>query len=138
MENEKGEETVTVTAMPANIKTASYLIYASVTVCLASIFIFDKVDVIPFIAVSFVLFLLFCRLGYLVGQGRGWARTLWLALSLYGLARYSFTIKGDFDMSFAYGISSTLTTALDLLVLVLLYTGETNRWYKENRLEQHS
>lgn len=138
MKNEQCEESVAVTAIPANIKIASYLIYASVTVDLASTIIFDKVDVIPFITVSFVFLLLFCRLGYLVGQGRGWARTLWLGLSIIGFAIYPFDIKGDFDMSFAYGLSSTLATALDLLVLVLLYTGETNRWYKENRLEQHS
>lgn len=138
MKNEQCEETVAVTAIPANIKIASYLIYASIPITLASIFLFEKVDVIPFITGSVVVSLLICRLAYLVGQGRGWARTLWLGLSIIGFAIYPFDIKGDFDMSFAYGLSSTLATALDLLVLLLLYTGETNRWYKENRLEQLS
>jgi uncharacterized membrane protein len=138
MENEKREETVTVTAMPANIKTASYLIYASVTVSMASILLFEKVDGLPIYVGAFITLLLWSLLGYKVGQGESWARTTFMVLTVIGFAFSLFYKNGEFEQSLGYGLSSTLATVLDLLVLVMLYTGEANRWYKENRLEQHS
>lgn len=138
MKNEQCEESVAVTAMPANIKTASYLIYASLTVSLASILLFEKVDGLPIYVGAFIALLLWSLLGYKVGQGESWARTTFMVLTVIGFAFSLFNIKGEFEQSLGHGITSMLQTVLDLLVLVLLYTGETNRWYKENRLEQHS
>jgi len=137
MENEQREETVTVTAMPANIKTASYLIYASLTVSLASILLFEKIAGPQDIIVAVFTFLIIGLLGFKVGQGRRWARTTLLVLFTLGLIIYPFELIAEFKQGLLYGISSLLTTSVQLIVLVMLFTGETNRWYKENRLEQH-
>jgi len=127
-------------SLPNELKTAEYIIYISLLVGLVKSISYELLteqnmitDPMSLtIGIFTILFIGF--IGFKVGQGENWARITLLVLFVVGIIFVPFIVFDEFQMSPLIGILSLLQTALQLYVLIILFTGESKKWYKKQRL----
>lgn len=67
----------------------------------------------------------------MIGGGRNWARIVYLILVILGLLTMASHIHSLVNQGTLYMISSILTTVIDLCAIFLLFTSESNAWFRK-------
>lgn len=122
--------------VPKKIKLAANLVYASLLVgILNSLFseiltdenILSEPGGLVFLAAITIVLAI---LGYKIGQGKNWARIIFVIMVLLGTIGYPDFISEEFRRSILLGVVSIIQLVLQLYALVLLFNKASVQWYK--------
>ncbi len=69
---------------------------------------------------------------FMLGQGRNWARIIYLALFVLGVAAMIFALFSGAALG-GGALLDALQTLLQLVALVLLFTPEASLWFRERK-----
>ncbi len=78
----------------------------------------------------------FAILGFLIwklGQGRNWARIVFLVLFLFGIVPYLFVVRSEFARSLASGTLSIVQFVPQAVGLFLIFTSPGKQWFQPRR-----
>jgi hypothetical protein len=81
---------------------------------------------------GFILVFTLAIVGFLVwkiGQGRNWARIVFLVFSVLGFLPFLFVLRSEFARSPALGTLSVLQVGLQLFALLLIFTSPGKEWF---------
>ncbi|MCG8606367.1 hypothetical protein MJD09_15455 [bacterium] len=127
-------------ATPARIKTAVYLVYASVILRILGAFfttIGQKwIDEPVFLTIPVVGSLLVCFVGFKIGRGENWARIVYLILVIWSLISFPIFIS-DFSAPLIFTMIMILTLAMQVYTVIIIFTGESKKWFKKHKINQH-
>lgn len=124
------------TEVPKKIKLAANLVYASLLVGILNL-LFSEVftdenilsepgGLVFLAAITTILGFL----GYKIGQGKNWARIIFLIMVLFGTIGYPDFISEEFKRNIVLGVVSIIQLVLQFYALVLLFNKESVQWYK--------
>ena len=126
-------------AMPGKIKTAVYLVYASVILKIlgASFTTIGQkwISEPGFLTVPIVGSLLICLVGFKIGRGENWARIAYLILTMWNLIAFPIFI-GDFLTPSIFPMVMILSLAVQVYTVILTFSGESKQWFKEHKINQ--
>ncbi|TXD71121.1 hypothetical protein ESU54_17675 [Aequorivita antarctica] len=74
-------------------------------------------------------------LGYKIGKGKNWARITLLVLFVIGMLGFPLIISNEFQMSPLIGIVSIAQMLIQLYVLIILFSGQSNEWFKKQKIK---
>ncbi len=124
--------------IPHRIKMGGNLIHVSIILNVLSAFVLEYTTDLPtFVTSQEGLFAAIITLGLLaflafqIGKGKNWARIVFLVI--FALESYTSTlvILELFTLSVPCGILAALQELLQITALILLFTGESAVWYRE-------
>ena len=76
---------------------------------------------------TFILFVFFV---YQMNAGKKWARTTFLVLSILGALFFPFTIIALFRANPIIGIITIISTIIQIIAFIKIYSNECNEWFK--------
>ena len=131
----------TFSEIPKKVKQSAYMVYASLGVGLIKSGLYETLTTQKILSdstsltVGIVTILLIGLLGYMIGQGKNWARITLLILFVIGMIGYPFIVLTEFRANSIIGIVSVIQMLIQLYVLIILFSGKTNDWFKhQNKL----
>jgi hypothetical protein len=81
---------------------------------------------------GFILVFTLTIVGFLIlkiGQGRNWARIVFLVFSALGFLPFLFVLRSEFARSPALGTPSVFQVGLQLFALLLIFTSPGKEWF---------
>jgi hypothetical protein len=82
------------------------------------------------IIVTFAIMVFFI---WKIGQGKNWARIVFLVLFLLGIVPFFFIVRSEFARSPASGILSTVQSGLQAVGFFLVFTSPGKEWFQPRR-----
>lgn len=122
--------------IPKKIKQSANLIYISLLVGFFKSSLYETMTSLKILsdpknlAAALVTILLIGFIGYMISQGKNWARIILLVLFILGLVGYPTIVMTEFKISPIIGIVSIIQMLIQLYVLFILFSRETNLWFK--------
>jgi len=68
-----------------------------------------------------------------IGQGKNWARIVFLAVFLLGVVPFLFIVRSEFGRSPASGLLSTMQFGLQAVAFFLIFTNPGKEWFQPRR-----
>ena len=68
-----------------------------------------------------------------IGQGRNWARIIFLVLFLLGVVPFVFIVRSEFARSPASGLLSSVQSGLQAVAFFLIFTSPGKEWFQPRR-----
>ncbi len=68
-----------------------------------------------------------------IGQGKNWARIVFLVLFLLGVVPFVFIVRSEFARSAASGLLSTLQFGLQAVAFFLIFSSPGKEWFQPRR-----
>ena len=68
-----------------------------------------------------------------IGQGKNWARIVFLVLFLLGVVPFLFIVRSEFARSPASGLLSTVQCGLQVVAFFLIFTSPGKEWFQPRR-----
>ena len=65
-----------------------------------------------------------------IGQGKNWARIVFLVMSLLGVVPFLFVVRSEFARSPASGLLSTVQCGIQAIAFLLLFTSPGKEWFR--------
>lgn len=125
--------------IPKAIKTAEYLIYASLIIGFLKSILYEALTAQNMLSepmnltIAIVTILLIGFLGFKIGKGKNWARITLLVFFALGLIAFPFIVINEFHMNPIIGIISLIQAAIQLYVLIILFTGVSKNWFSKQQ-----
>ena len=140
-------------AIPGKIKTAVYLVYASVILRLLRTSLTtigrEKLSDPGLLTIIIVLSLLMCLIGFKIGHGKKWARIAFLILTMWDLIAYPIFLS-QFQATISYPIfvryipatltftiATILQLAVQLYVVIITFSVGSKQWTVTNQTSHH-
>jgi hypothetical protein len=119
---------------PLEIRRATNLVWVSLAVGLVKTSLqWPYLTALSSIALTgFILVFTLAIVGFLIlkiGQGRNWARIVFLVFSALGFLPFLFVLRSEFARSPALGTLSVLQVGLQLFALLLIFTSPGKEWF---------
>jgi hypothetical protein len=89
--------------------------------------LFLKFEIITIFIIGF--------LGYKIGRGKNWARITLLIIFIIGMISYPSIILTEFQTNMMISIVSITQILIQLYVLVILFNGESQEWFKKQKIK---
>lgn len=127
--------------LPTKIKSAAYLIYGSLAVGLIKSILIEQMTSVKILSdpknltIGLLTIGLIGFFAYMISVGKNWARITFLVLFIIGLLGLPFMISNDFKMSAIIGAISVVQALMQLFALIILFRGQANNWYKEQKIK---
>ena len=131
----------TLSEIPKKIKQAANLVYLSLFVGLIKTVLYETMTVQKmlfdpkFLTIGIITIILIGFLGYMIGQGKNWARITLLVLFIIGMISYPFFVLEEFQTNSIIGVVSIVQTLIQLYALIILFSGESKEWFKEQKIK---
>jgi len=135
------ESGTTISEIPKKIKQAANLVYLSLLVGLIKSLLYETMTTQKMLSdpkllsVGIFTILIIGFLGYKIGQGKNWARITLLVLFILGMIGYPFIVLTEFQTSILIGTVSIVQILIQLYVLIILFSGESKQWFKEQKVK---
>ena len=129
------------TEVPKKIKQASILVYVSLLIGLIKSVLYETMTDQKMLSdpksltIGILTILIIGFFGYKIGKGKNWARITLLVLFIIGMLGVPFIIMTEFQMNPIIGIVSVVQMLIQLYVLIILCSGESKNWFKEQRIK---
>lgn len=121
---------------PAIIQSAISLLWASLAVAAVKVAL-DWTNFVRRGSVAFTVFIMiltFAFIGFFVvkiGQGKNWARVVFLVIFVVGIVPAIFVWRSEFAHSRLLGILSIVQAALQATALYFIFTSPGKEWYRK-------
>ena len=131
----------TLSEIPKKIKQAAKLVYLSLLVGLIKSVLYETLTTQNMLSdpksltIGIITILLIGFLGYMIGQGKNWAKITFLVLFIIGMIGYPFIVLNEFQTSSVIGVVSIVQMLIQLYVLIILFRGEPKEWFKEQKIK---
>jgi len=123
--------------IPKKIKQAANLVYLSLLVGLIKSVLYETMTTQKMLsnpkslAIGIITIFIIGFLGYMIGQGKNWARITLLVFFIIGMIGYPFIVLNEFLSSSIIGVVSIVQMLIQLYVLIILFSGEPKEWFKK-------
>jgi hypothetical protein len=123
---------------PAVVRRAIGLLWASLAIGALKTPL-DWADLISRASVSFNAFVIVSTFAvtaffiWKIGQGKNWARIVFLMLFLLGIVPFVFVLGSEFARSPASGLLSTVQFGLQAVAVFLIFTSPGKGWFQPPR-----
>jgi hypothetical protein len=115
---------------------AKYLVYLTLFIGVIKFIITDTIaqeglisDPSSLIILAITFSVIFF-VGYKLGQARNWARYIYLFLFVVGIVDFPVLVTAEYKISPIVGIMSFCQTAVQLYVLILLFSKPSRDWFR--------
>jgi hypothetical protein len=131
----------TVSEIPKKIKLAANLIYLSLFVGFIKSVSYETLTNQKMLSdpqaltVGIVTIILIGLLAYAIGQGKNWSRITLLILFILGMLGYPLLVLNEFQTNPIIGIVSIVQMGIQLYALIILFSGESKEWFKDQKLK---
>jgi len=121
-------------AIPGKIKTAVYLVYASVILRILRTSLTtvgrDKLNDPQLLTVIIMGSLLICLIGFKIGQGKNWARIGFLILAMWDLIAYPIFLS-HFQATLIFNIVTIISLVIQLYTIFIIFGSESSQWFNK-------
>jgi hypothetical protein len=123
---------------PWQVRSAVYLLWASLALSMPSILsgiVNDgaREGRLYMIVMWVVLALMIAFAAWLItsiGRGRHWARIVYAALTAWSFFSIWSGAQRQFEESWIFGVLYVITSAMDIVIIVLLFLPPSNTWFR--------
>ena len=126
----------TAATKPAIIQSAISLLWASLAIAAVKV-VLDWANFVGRGSAAFTAFIMiftFAVIGFVVvkiGQGKNWARVIFLVVFVVGIVTAFLTLRSEFAQSRLLGILSIVQAALQATALYFIFTSPGKEWYRK-------
>ena len=130
----------TLSKIPKKLKQAANLVYLSLLVGLIKSVMYETMTTQKMLSdpkslsIGVFTILIIGFFGYMIGKGKNWARITLLVFFIIGMIAYPFSVLIEFQTNSIIAIVSIVQMLIQLYVLIILFSGEPKKWFKEKKV----